>query len=142
MVHTLSEIKRALVPNGILIDLRPILDRWQVEVVSAREIKETGRVQDFPVGLADDEAANQAMAESEASGWFIREQEEFFPFIYSWDTPNELTEWIEEEWQDFIALDEETKRSTRSAWAVADADARVRLKMKMLIARWRKREQS
>jgi len=140
MVHTLSEIKRALVPNGIAIDLRPVLDRWQVEVISAREIRETGRVQDFPVGLADDEAANQVMAESEAKGWFVREKEEFFPFLYSWDTPNELEEWIKEEWEGFIGLDEETKQSTRSAWAVADADACVQLKMKMLITRWRKPE--
>lgn len=140
MVHALKEIQRVLVPDGILIDLRPMLDRWQIQVASAREIRETGQVQDFPVGLADDEAANQAMAESEAKGWFVREHEEFFPFIYSWDTPNELTEWIEEEWQDFITVDDETQQSTRSAWAVADADARVRLKMKMLITRWRKQE--
>ena len=140
MVHALSEIRRVLIPNGTLIDLRPVLDRWQIGVISTREIRETGRVQDFPVGLADDEAANQAMAESEAKGWFVREQEEFFPFVYSWDTPNELEEWIKEEWEDFITLDEETNQSTRSAWAVADADARVQLKMKMLITKWRKQE--
>jgi hypothetical protein len=138
MVHALSEIRRVLIPNGILIDLRPVLDRWTIEVVSARETKHTGRVNDFPVGLADDEAANQAMAESEAKGWFVREREEFFPFVYSWDTPNELEQWIADEWQDFIALDDETQQSTRSAWALADGDARVGLNLKMLIARFRK----
>lgn len=137
MVHALSEIRRTLIPNGILIDLRPVLDHWQIEVVSAREIRETGRMQDFPLGLADDEAANHSMAQAVENKWFVREQEEFFPFVYSWDTPKEMEEWIEEEWEGFIALDEEPKQATRSAWALADGDARVQVRVKMLIARWR-----
>jgi len=138
MVHALSEIRRVLIPNGILIDLRPVLDHWQVEVASAREVRETGRMQDFPLGLADDEAANRSMAQSEERGWLRRDQEEFFSYYYSWDTPKEMEEWIEEEWHGFIELDEETKRATRSAWAVGDADTQVRLRVKMLITRWRK----
>ena len=139
MVHALSEIRRVLVPGGILIDLRPVLDRWQVEVISAREIRETGRVQDLPLGLADDNAANRSMGKAEAEGLFTREQAEFFPFVYSWDSPNEMEEWIVEEWQDFIGLEKETKRAARSAWALADGDARVQLRVKMLITRWRRK---
>lgn len=95
-------------------------------------------MQDFPIGLADDQAANRSAAEAEAKGWFVREQEELFSYLYSWDTPKEMEEWIEEEWHDFIGLDEETKRATRSAWALGDADTQVRINMKLLITRWRK----
>ena len=137
MVHALSEIRRVLMPDGILIDLRPVLDRWQIEVASIRESRETGRMQDIPVGLADDEAANQSVARAAQDGWFTREQEDFFSFIYSWDSPKEMEAWIEEEWEGFIGLDEETRQATRSAWATADADARVQVKVKMLITRWR-----
>jgi len=140
MVHTLSEIRRVLVPNGILIDLRPVLDRWQIEVISAREIREAGRMQDFPLGLADDAAANQSVARAAENGWLVREQEEFFPFVYSWDSPKQMEEWIEEEWEGFIEPDQESNRATRSAWALADGDARVQVQMKMLITRWRKLE--
>ena len=136
-MHALSEIRRLLIPNGILIDVRPVLDRWHIEVASMREIRETGRMQDFPLGLADDEAANQSMAGAAQNGWFRREQDEFFSFIYSWDTPKEMEEWIEEEWEGFIGLNDETKQATRAAWASADADARVRVKVKMLIAKWK-----
>ena len=139
MVHALSEIRRVLIPNGILIDLRPLLSRWEVEVASAREPRLTGRVNDFEVGIADDTAANRSMAEAESNGWFIREREEFFPYVYSWDSPHEMEEWIDEEWNDFIGLDEAAQRSTRSAWALSDGDARVQLRMKMLIGRWRRR---
>lgn len=137
-MHALSEIRRVLTPDGIMIDMRPLLNHWQIEVISARELRETGRVQDFPIGLADDQAANRSAAEAEAKGWFVREQEELFSYLYSWDTPKEMEEWIEEEWHDFIGLNEETKRATRSAWALGDADTQVRINMKLLITRWRK----
>lgn len=136
MVHALGEIRRVLLPNGILIDLRPLQDRWQIEVISAREVRETGRVQDFPSALADDEAANRAVLQAAGNGWFSRDREEFFPYYYTWDTPSEMEEWIVEEWSDFISLDEETKRATRSAWALGDADAQVRVRVKMLITSW------
>jgi len=140
MVHALSEIRRVLVPNGILIDLRPVLSHWPVEVVSARGIRETGRIQDLPLGLADDEAANRSIAEAEGIGWFKREAEEFFPYYYSWDSPSEMEEWIVDEWHDFIELDEESRQTTRSVWALGDAEAAVRVAVNMLITRWRKNE--
>jgi len=137
MVHALNEIRRVLVPDGILLDLRPILDNWQVDVASSREVRETGRVQDYPLGLADDDAANKAMAEAESNGWFKREEETFFPLYYSWDSASEVEEWIHDEWEGFIGLDDETKRATRSAWALSDADSRVRVRVKMLLTKWK-----
>src|SRR5690349_21385721 len=109
MVHALNEIRRVLVPNGILLDLRPILNNWPVEIVSGRETYETGRIQGSPVGLADDEAANRSLTRAEQEGWLTREAEAFFLYYYSWDSPSEMEEWVAEEWQDFIQLDEESK---------------------------------
>ena len=140
MVDALSEIHRVLAPDGVLLDLRPISDRWQIEVVSARGIQETGRFRDLPIWLGDDEAANSAVQQAAVNGWFVRTQETFFPYTYSWDTPSEMEEWIEEEWDESLELDEEAKRATRSAWAVGDADSRVRVNVKLLITRWRKVE--
>jgi hypothetical protein len=139
MVHALHEIRRVLRHDGILIDMRPISDRWPIEVVSERAVRETGRVQDLPAGLADDEAANQSITQAAEKGWFVKEQEEFFPFYYSWDSPNEMEEYIAEEWEDFIGLDKAAMQSTRSAWATADADARVRVHMKIMITRWKRK---
>ncbi|HLF75030.1 MAG TPA: hypothetical protein VI524_11825 [Anaerolineales bacterium] len=138
MVHALSEIRRVLVEGGLMIDLRPILDHWPIEVASARGTRQTGRFQDLPLGTADDQVANRSMAQAEQDGWFIREQEHFFLFSYSWDTPSEMEEWIKTEWEDFLELDQETKKATRSAWSVADADSRIRIQMKMVITRWKK----
>jgi hypothetical protein len=137
MVDALGEIFRVLVPGGVLIDLRPVSDRWPIEVVSARGVRETGRFQDLPTGLSDDDAANRAMAQAAVNGWFLRDRETFFSYTYSWDTPSEMEAWLDEEWNESLALDDETKRSTRSTWAVSDADSRVRVNVKLLISTWK-----
>ncbi|HEY5728488.1 MAG TPA: hypothetical protein VIS72_00445 [Anaerolineales bacterium] len=136
MVHALDEIRRVLAPNGILVDLRPIDDERPIEVFSARETRKTGDATYLPLGLEDDIAANQAMETAESNGWFTRQSKGFFHLHYVWDTASEMEEWIKTEWEDFIELDEETKRATRSAWALGDGDMRVRARVKMLIAKW------
>lgn len=138
MVDALRQIHRVLVAGGILIDLRPVSDRWPVEVVSGRGVRETGRFQDLPVGLEDDGAANRAVAYAAEKKWFAREQETFFPYVYSWDTPSEMEEWLNDEWKESIALDDDSLRATRSTWATSDADARVQVSVKMLLTRWKK----
>ena len=138
MVHALDEIRRVLVPGGILIDLRPITDPWPVEVFSARETRQTGFVTDLSSGVEDDKAANQAMTEGERKGWFLREREKLFMIAYIWDTAREMEEWIDTEWDSTTGFEEETRRATRSAWALGDADSRVRAKVKIVITRWKK----
>ena len=138
MVHALSEIRRTLTPEGILIDLRPVEDNWTVEVHSASALKVAGRLTDVPIGLADDAAAFAAMKDVESRGWFVREREEEFAFFYYWNTPSEMKEWIDEEWEDFEKIEEDVYRKTKFLWASANADARVRVRVKMLITRWRR----
>lgn len=137
-MHALDEVRRVLAPDGILIDLRPLADNWRVEVVSLREVKRTGRVEDLPVQTNGDVAANAAIQEVEKRGWFKREQDELFPLFYSWDTPSEMEEFVDDDWSDFVGMEADTRRATRSAWAVADGDSRVRVRVEILIARWRK----
>ena len=140
MVHALREIHRTLKPNGILIDLRPVEDNWTVEVQASSGLKVAGRLNDTSAGIADDAAAFAAMRDVEGRGWYVREQEQEFAFFYYWDTPSEMKEWIDDEWDEFVKMDEEVYAQSRSLWASANADARVRVRVKMLITRWRRVE--
>ena len=136
MVHALDEIRRTLKPNGILIDLRPVESSWSVEVSSSAGCQLSGRLNDMPKGLADDEAAFKAMREVESRRWYIKEKEEEFAFFYYWDTPSEMKEFMETEWEDFEKMEEDVFEKTKSLWAMANADARVRVRVKMLITKW------
>ena len=138
MVHALDEIRRVLKPIGFLIDLRPVEANWPVEVSSSTGDQVVGRLTDLPVALADDEAAFKAMREAESRNWFIKEKEEEFDFFYYWDTPSEMKEFMDTEWEDFEKLEEHVFEAVKSAWAVANADARIRVRVKMLITKWDK----
>ncbi len=136
MVHALGEIRRILLPEGVLIDLRPLEARWPVEIASASGTVEAGRLIDLPAAVADDKAASEAMREAEARGWFVKADEQEFPFFYTWDTPSEMKEFMESEWEGFEKLEASAFQSVKSAWAVANADAVVRIRLKMLITKW------
>jgi len=138
MVHALGEIQRVLKPKGSLLDLRPLEDSWAVEVVSSAGWLAAGRLTDQAVGLEDDEAANQAMSEVEARGWFIQKKVEEFPFFYYWDTPSEMKEFMESEWSDFEKMEDSLYRKAAAIWASSNADARVRVRVKMHAAIWEK----
>lgn len=139
MVHALDEIRRTLKSKGTLIDLRPVEENWRVEVVSTGSTcQAAGRLSDQPVGVADDEAAFQAMREAEANGWYVKENEEAFDFFYYWDTPSEMKEFMENEWEDFEKLEERVYRKTSSLWVSAGAEARVRVRVKMLVTCWKR----
>ncbi|MEW6027866.1 MAG: hypothetical protein AB1554_00125 [Chloroflexota bacterium] len=139
MVHALGEIRRVLLRDGILIDLRPLLEYAPLEVVSASETRLAGTADQLPDDRAGDEAANRAVAQVEGQDWFIKEREDFFPFNYYWDSPTEMQQYLEAEWSNSVTVDEEVWRNVRSMWAVANADALVRIQLKMLITRWRKK---
>lgn len=138
MVHALEEIRRVLIPGGVLIDLRPLADRWPVQVVLGEMQVGVGRIKDLPAGLADDQAANNAIQEAARLGWFVLESELKFPFFYYWDSPEEMLEHIREKWGDFMQVEEQVYSETQKAWANARADRQVRVQAKMLLTRWRK----
>jgi hypothetical protein len=138
MVHALDEIRRTLKPNGVLIDLRPVSSNWSVEISSSTDYQLAGSLNDMPIGLADDEAAFKAMREVESRRWYIKEKEEEFAFFYYWDTPSEMKEFMETEWENFEKMEEDVFERTKSLWAIANADARVRVRVKMLITKWDK----
>ncbi len=136
MVHALEEIHRTLKPNGPLIDLRPVEDHWAVEIVSSTGWQLAGRLTDVPIAVADDEAAFNAMREAESRSWYIKEKEEEFAFFYYWDTPSEMKEFMDEEWEGMEKMDAGVFSAVKSAWTIANADARVRVRVKMLITKW------
>jgi hypothetical protein len=139
MVHALAEIHRTLKPNGILIDLRPIDgDLRSIEIASMAGYQVAGRLNGSPGDMSDDEAAFKAMDEVKSQGWFISKKEETLPYFYYWDTPSEMKEVLDEDWDGTNTLAEDVYQKARSIWASANADARMRVRVTLHIARWEK----
>jgi hypothetical protein len=138
MVHALGEIRRVLVPGGVLLDLRPMEERWPIEIVWNGGSKEAARLAVLPGYQEDEQAADRAMAEAESLGWYGREEHALVPYRYYWDTPSEMKEAIEEEWEEPDKLEAKAYRAVQGAWAVANADARVCVNMALSFTRWRK----
>ncbi len=139
MVHALDEIRRVLRPNGILLDLRPVEANWSVEIVSSAGWQAAGRLSDLPVAVEDDEAAFEAMRQAQANGWYVKKEEKEFAFFYYWDTPSEMKEFMDTEWEDFEKMEEHVYQKASSMWASANADARLRVRVNMLLTHWDKR---
>ncbi len=127
-----------LASGGVMLDLRPLLDLWPVEVSWQGGLHEVGTVTDLKEPLADDAAANAAMNEADSEIGFQREAEQAVSFFYYWDTPKEMENYIVENWDDVISVDKSLWKRLGSSWASAGAEARVRMRMKLLIARHRK----
>jgi hypothetical protein len=113
-------------------------DHWTVEVAAQNGYQVAGELIDVPIGKADDEAAFRAMRDVAARGWFKKAREEEFAFFYYWDTPSEMKEFIDTEWEDFEKMEAGVYRAAQTLWTQANADARVRVRVKMLITKWQK----
>ncbi|MBL0347664.1 MAG: methyltransferase domain-containing protein [Anaerolineales bacterium] len=100
MVHALDETRRTLKSDGILIDLRP----WKI----------AGRLRSLPqdtAGQLDDTPIVEPTMKPPSApcvrGGIARlvchkEHEEEFSFFYYWDTPSEMKEFMDEEWEGLL----------------------------------------
>jgi hypothetical protein len=138
MVHALEEIHRVLAPTGTLLDLRPLADRWPVEIEEAGHILEIGRLTDLPLGLSDDQAANLSVKTAAKEGLYRRGNELHFPLYIYWDDPDEMIGYVAEKWADFVIIDEHIQNYIHAAWEVSGTGKHIRIKLKMLLTRWNK----
>lgn len=90
MVHALKEIRRVLVPSGVLVDFRPIGTSWPLEIVSIGQRRFVAQVDRAP-HIRDDVVCEQAMAHTLREGWFVPERERTFAFSAHWNTSAEVS---------------------------------------------------
>jgi hypothetical protein len=138
MVHALREIWRVLAPDSLLLDLRPLSGAWPVEVVSAGGVMVTGHVDESDAArVADDRAADAALAAVAQAGLFARERDGAFDFSWYWDSLGEAQAHIAEKWPE-ARVPEEVLAETQRQMARAGDGARVRATARVVISRWRR----
>jgi hypothetical protein len=121
-----------------LIDMRPVGDRWPVEVVTTADTWVVGQLEDLPMQFADDAASAEAVAQAARAGWFKQEDAHTFDFWYYWDTPEAMRDYIVEEWNDYSELPVEVYEQAQALWVQAGPGTKMRVRLKMHLGRWRK----
>lgn len=139
MVHALKEVWRALVPDGVLIDLRPYTANPPLEIVAGGQARLAGHF-DNSADLADDLAADKAIEHLVREGWFIRERKGAFDFAWYGDTPDEMKAYADDRWGDKMRLSKAALSKARRLFAHSGEGARVRLRTRIIIARYQKGE--
>jgi hypothetical protein len=122
----------------MLIDLRPVADRWPVEVMATKARWVVGQLEDLPLQLADDAACANAMSQAARAGWFVQEGAQTFDLWYSWDTPEAMRDYIVEEWNGYCELLAQVYEQAQALWVQAGSGRIMRVRLKMHLGRWRK----
>lgn len=96
----------------------------------------TGHV-DESEDVADDRAADAALAAVAQAGLFARERDGAFDFSWYWDSLGEAQAHIAEKWPE-ARVPEEVLAETQRQMARVGGGARVRATARVVISRWRR----
>lgn len=137
MVHALNEIWRVLSPGGYLIDLRPFVKNWPVEIVTDDEVKVAGMVDDTD-GFPADLAANAAVEHVVERGLFIPEKTDSFELFTYWEDVAAFKTYMDQ--RSTGILEHGALSRATQFMAQGGTEARLRNRYQMIITRYRRRD--
>ena len=105
MVHALEIVHALLVPDGLLIDIRPTGDPPAFEVHIDGQVSHAGWMRETD-DFVEYFQARDALDEAVRRGLFVLEREETFPFFTSGSTMAELRDYLLANWSDAIIGEE------------------------------------
>ena len=137
MVHALEQCWRVLMPDGWLLDIRPVHGDARVHVISDGSLNLAGPV-DHSGWIPDDEAADKALRLVVEGGTLVEEERSHFLIADYWDSLEHLSAYIAKNW-DVSRLPDYTLRRIEELVAEGDGNGnQIRVTKKMRITRCRK----
>jgi hypothetical protein len=85
-----------------------------------------------------DDASNDAITEAVQRGWFKKESEEYFDYVYYWATVAEIVEYAEVDWSNAATIPDNVLAESHRLVDAEDVDVKIRIRRAMAIALYRK----
>lgn len=137
MVHALNEAWRVLVPQGNMIDVRPLSIDVPLEIIFKGGRESAGMV-DMSPDLKYDIAADKAIDIVLDEAIFREIKVEYFDFALYWKTFHGMMADFEDRWKDEIILADEVIQRAKSLYKERRPKVKFRLGMRMKLGKYEK----
>lgn len=139
MVHALKEAWRVLVPQGTMVDVRPLSLDVPLEIVYKGGCEPAGMV-DMSPDLPFDIAADKAIENVIDDGFYKEIYKEQFDFAFYWQTIKGMQEDLKENWEGEVNIAKEVWANAKQIIKQRHPQTRIRLGMQMKLAIYKKLE--
>ena len=137
MVHALKEAYRVLIPQGIMIDVRPLSVDVPLEIIYKGGSESAGII-DMSPDIDLDIAADRAIASVVKDRIFVESKVEFFDFAFNWKTLKDMQDYMEEFWKDDVIVPEEVVKQARILMGKLRPQIQIRVGIKMKLGKYEK----
>jgi len=137
MVHALKEAYRVLIPQGIMIDVRPLSVDVPLEIIYKGGSESAGII-DMSPDIDLDIAADRAIASVVKDRIFVESKVEFFDFAFNWKTLKDMQDYMEEFWKDDVIVPEEVVKQARILMGKLRPQTQIRVGIQMKLGKYEK----
>ena len=137
MVHALKEAYRILVPQGIMIDVRPLSVDVPLEIIY-KGGRESAGILDLSPDIDKDIAADRAIECVILDRIYKESYVEYFDFIYYWKTIKGMEEDLEDYWKDDVVVPKEVLHQARMLFKKRRPQTQIRVGVQMKLGKYRK----
>ena len=137
MVHALKEAYRVLIPQGIMIDVRPLSVDVPLEIIYKGGSESAGII-DMSPDIDLDIAADRAIASVVKDRIFVESKVEFFDFAFYWKTLKDMQDYMEEFWKDDVIVPEEVVKQARILMGKLRPQTQIRVGIQMKLGKYEK----
>jgi hypothetical protein len=136
MVDALRDGWRVLAEGGTLVDLRPRVAKYPLELVTADAAVHVGYT-DTTSRADDDVAADAAIATALTNGWFAARAQNAFEVEIVWDSVDDLASWAATRQSTRVSPSFEELEAIYRRTAVASGRPRLRAWRRMILGSYK-----
>jgi hypothetical protein len=139
MVHALKEAHRVLVPQGIMIDVRPLSVDVPLEIIYKDGSESAGMI-DMSPDIDNDIAADKAIESVLKERIYKESSKEYFDFAYYWKTIKDMEDDLDEFWKDDVILPDQVIQQARLLFNKRRPQTQIRVGVRMKLGKYEKQE--